>query len=403
MNIVLDSNILLHYRSFEDIPWQEELACDGVTLIFSAMVMEEIDKYKDQERGKIQKRAKAVSSRIGEILLDGKDCKYPLVFLESAYSTEEDKRKYHLDRSDNQILFDVLKSGLDKSNVMVVSNDTTMLIRAQHLGIKTHRLDDKYLLKEELSEEEKEARAVRAEYERIKKRMPRPRLEFEDGSNHIQFKRIPETDIEEVVGLKMEELRNKWPEKRVDEGAQNIMGYLFNTLTPEKVTVYNASRTEFLEKSEVKVRLEVQRDDYAQRMQKIVICVSNVGTASTGSMNIFLELQKGVKIYYKRSKKRISYEQPETPSFCPGMNGFSYINPLYGYSTPNVEMWDLDAFHKSNEFKEELGPLNHNIKHELFTFFVDKATCPNFQMSWFIADAELPDPVTGTLNVSFVE
>lgn len=58
MNIVLDSNIYLHYRSFEDIPWQEELGCDEVVIVLSATVLEEIDLKKDGEKGKIKKRAK---------------------------------------------------------------------------------------------------------------------------------------------------------------------------------------------------------------------------------------------------------------------------------------------------------------------------------------------------------
>ncbi|MBO4667611.1 MAG: O-methyltransferase, partial [Bacilli bacterium] len=68
---------------------------------------------KDQEKGKIQKRAKVVASRIGEILVDGKTSKYPVVFMESAFATEDERRQYHLDSNDNQILFDVMKSDLD--------------------------------------------------------------------------------------------------------------------------------------------------------------------------------------------------------------------------------------------------------------------------------------------------
>lgn len=65
MNIVLDTNILLHYKSFEEISWEEELGSKDNTVILDAIVLEEIDKKKDQEKEKVQKRAKQVSSRIG--------------------------------------------------------------------------------------------------------------------------------------------------------------------------------------------------------------------------------------------------------------------------------------------------------------------------------------------------
>ena len=403
MNIVLDTNILLHYRNFEEIPWQEELGCKDVTIVFSAVVVEEIDRKKDDERGKIQKRAKSISSRIGELILDGKAGKYPVLFLESAYAEDEEKKQYSLDRNDNQILFDVIKSNIDKTKVIVVSNDAIMLIRAKKFGFNVHRLDDKYLLKEELSKEEKEAKAAIAELKCLKKRMPAPQLEFEDGESYIQLMRVSSVDIEEEVRQKVNDLRIQWPEKRIEDGEQVFNGSVFTFLTPENVTVFNASRNKFIEKSEQKIRLEVERDDLEQRMQKITIFVSNRGTASTGKMNVFLSIPKNVKVYKENSKKRVKYEKPETPSFIPGLNQLAFVDPIYGYQTPRVEMWNLDGFLRDNDFKEALPPLTHNLQHWVFSFYVDAATCPNFQMTWFIADAELTSPVEGTLNVSFVD
>lgn len=403
MNIVLDTNILLHYKSFEEIPWQEELGCKDVTIVLSAVVIEEIDRKKDDERGKIQKRAKSISSRIGELLLEGKECKYPVIFQETAYAQEEERRQYSLDRNDNQILFDVMKSSVDRADVTVVSNDTSMLIRAKKFGFRAHRLNDKYLLKEELSKEEKEAKAAVAELERLKSRRPSPQLEFDDGQNNIQFKKVSPVDFEEEVRRRVDDLRKQWPEKRLEDGEQVYMGRVFNPLTPEKVMVFNASRNKFIERSEQKIRLEVERDDLEQRMRKITIVVSNSGTASTGQMNVFLNVPKNVRVYEERSKKNVEYETPETPSFMPELTHYSFAGSRYGYRMPGVEMWDLKGYLRNNEFKQSLLPLTHNLQREVFSFYVDAATCPNFQMSWFIADAELADPVTGTLNVCFVE
>lgn len=40
MNIVLDTNILLHYKSFEEISWEEELGSKDNTVILDAIVLE---------------------------------------------------------------------------------------------------------------------------------------------------------------------------------------------------------------------------------------------------------------------------------------------------------------------------------------------------------------------------
>lgn len=398
MYIVLDTNILLHFRSFEEIPLSEEIGCEDVTIILTSVVMEEIDRIKDNERGKVQKRAKAISRRLGEILVDSKSSRYTIEYVESPFATEEEKQHYQLDRNDNRILFAVLKKGFTKEGVCAVSNDNTMLIRAKQFGFKVHRLDEKYRLQEELTQEEKDAKAAIAELERIKNRMPDPYLMFEQGGDHIQIYRTIPKDKDAVVQKEMEELKAKWPKETVRKQEQYFNGYIFHNPTPEEVVTYNTSLEKFLTLSEKKIRLEAHRDDLNNRMVRISIMINNKGTAPTGKMNIFLKFSDNAQIYFKDSKKIVEYEQPPTPNYNRFLNSFSLGGAPY---IPTVKMWDLDRFYEKNELQETMEPLNHNLKKQVFEFYVDSATCPNFQMKWFIADAALIDPVKGELNVSF--
>ena len=402
MHLILDSNILLHYISFEEIPWKDELHCEDVTIVLDAVVLEEIDKKKDFEKGKVQKRAKAIASRIGEILLENKTCRYPVVFLESAYATEAERQQYHLDSNDNQILFDIMKSDLDSQNVVVVSSDNPMLIRAKQRGLKIYKPNDKYLLKEELSKEEKEAQIAIAELTRLKSRLSAPELIFENGVNHIQIKRVAAWDIEEEVNLRMNELRRRWPEKTIEDEQEIILGQVYNRVSSELILQYNISRKKFIEQSEKKVRLEVERDDLDRRMRKVSVCVYNGGNASTGKMNIFVDIPEGIKLFEANSKKTIEYEEPSPPNYL-GLSQIPQFNVMYGYYKPKVKMWDVDNYIKKGQIKEISEPLTHTLQRELFTFYVDSSTCPNFGLKWYIADAALADPVTGKLNVSFVE
>lgn len=400
MYVVLDSNILLHYKSFEDIPWPEELDCGDVTIVLTAMVVEEIDHKKDIEKGKIQKRAKTVSSRIGEILLDGLNSKFPVMYLESAYASEDERRQYHLDRNDNQILFDVMRSDLDKESVTVVSSDNNMLLRAQKQGFKIHRLDDMYLLKEELSKEEKDAQAAIRELVRLKKRQPKPYLILENGENHIKIRRVAPFDREAEVKKRVGELCCKWPEKSIKDEQYSVLGCTYSNASPNMIVQYNASRKKFIEDSERKIRLEVERDDLQQRMKKISICVVNRGTASTGRMDIFVELPESIAFYSKGCKKKVEYDEPTTPSYHPGL---TKIPSLFGEYNPKIEMWDLESSLDVVKLINNVEPLNHTLQQSLFTLYVDSATCPNFKLKWVLVDAALPDPVDGELNVSFIE
>lgn len=400
MHIVLDSNIYLHYQLFEEIPWSIELGCDDITIVMPAIVLEEIDKKKDEEKGKIQKRAKKVSSRLGEILVDGKDSKYPMLYIESSNSTEEEKQRYHLDRNDNQILFDVAKSGIELQDVIIVSSDNPMLIRAKNLGFQIHRIDDKYRLQDELSKEEKEAKAAIIELERLKNRLPSPMLVFDNGENHIKIKRVKELDREVEFQKRMMELRTKWPEKSIEEEQTNVLGYTFSKYSKEQIIYYNISRNKFLEKSENKIRLEVERDDLLSRMTKIDVIIVNRGNAATGKMNIFIEIPYGVRIYRKNSKKHVEYDVPETPNIYPGLS----LKPtMFGYNTPRVEMWNMVDYIKDGELNQEHESLNHKLQKGLFSFYVDSAKSKSFKLNWCIIDAELPDAVNGELNVCFEE
>lgn len=402
MNIVLDSNILLHYTSFEDIPWECELGCNNIVIVLTAIVLEEIDKKKDQEKGKVQKRAKQVSSRIGEILIDGKNSRVPVRYVDSSYATEEEKARYNLDRNDNRILFDVSKSGLNTTDVIVVSNDNAMLIRAKNLGYSIHRLDDKYLLKEELTKEEKEAKAAIAELERLKSRKPEPKLVFENSQNYLQIGRVAVDDLDMVVRREMDDLKARWPEKTIEDEQQYIFGQIYNNATPEMILQYNISRTKFLELSEKKVRLEAQRDDLAKRLKRITINIVNRGTASTGKMNVFLEVPEEVRLYYKNSKKKVEYEQPPTPNYYPAFSSIANLNLALGNYVPGVEMWDLDNYIQEEELCYQADALTHGLQNKAFEFYVDAATCQNFKMNWVIIDAALIDPVKGELNISFI-
>lgn len=401
MNIVLDSNILLHYKWFEDIPWSEEIGCDTLTIVFTSIVMEEIDKVKDEEKGKVQKRAKSVSSKLGEILIEEKQGKYQVKYIESPYTTENDKRQYNLDRNDNQILFAVLKSGIDTNDVCVVSSDNAMLMRAKQFGFKIHRINEKYRVQEELTKEEKEAKAAIAELERIKNRLPDPKLFFDIDnieSNHIQIQRSVPYDVEAVVRNKMDALKAQWPMKTIEDDQFFILGQTYNALTPDQVISYNSSREDFLKNSEEKIRLETQRDDLDQRMAHISIAVYNAGTAPTGKMNIFLQIPDNIRFYEKRNKKHIKYKEPPKPNTNPLFNQISI-----SINVPVIEIWDLDAYCRDKKMSKATESLTHNLKHTVFDFYVDSATCPNFQMQWCIIDAELADPIKGELNVCFVD
>ncbi|RYE05509.1 MAG: hypothetical protein EOP44_04550 [Sphingobacteriaceae bacterium] len=63
--LFLDTNIFLHYRAFDEIKWQEQFPDIGeYKLIIASVVIDELDKHKQNPNRKLATRAKKILSKI---------------------------------------------------------------------------------------------------------------------------------------------------------------------------------------------------------------------------------------------------------------------------------------------------------------------------------------------------
>ena len=115
--LVLDTNIYLHYKDFEQIDWKS-LFKDDVTICVPQRVIEEIDKHKDQSRGKLQKRARKLSARFSEILLQDAATKVPVEIMDNPPSTAFDDPQYHKEVADDWIILSALHSSQGLADVV---------------------------------------------------------------------------------------------------------------------------------------------------------------------------------------------------------------------------------------------------------------------------------------------
>ena len=171
--LVLDTNIYLHFKNFEQIDWKS-LMNDDVTVCVPVRILEEIDKHKDQSRGRIQKRAKALSARFGEIFLQGASAALPIVEMHNPPSTAFGDPQYHKDISDDWIILSALYSSYDKADIVIVAYDNGILIKAKNHGLGFYRMPESLLLKEEPSEEEKQIKELKQQLAKYENRMPKP-------------------------------------------------------------------------------------------------------------------------------------------------------------------------------------------------------------------------------------
>lgn len=188
--ILLDTNIYLHCQAFDTLPLKEIAgATDEVAVLLPMQVLRELEEKKDDKRDSaINKRARTVCSKLGGILLEDKASPLQIVTCEMPPPSEF-KSGFLMEVSDDVILMSAihfLSSNL--GNLVVVSRDVPMLLKAKQLGLPFVKMPDKFQLPSD--QEDKEKQQLREELNRFKMRMPEPIVAFQDGSNLIRLKKI---------------------------------------------------------------------------------------------------------------------------------------------------------------------------------------------------------------------
>ena len=210
--LFLDTNIYIHYMDVEQIDWNEIVGDTNITIVVPRITIREIDQHKDQNRGKIQKRAKAISAKFAQIFLDGKTFKYTFALCDEPAASSFDGGKFNIHINDDWFILSALHSNYDVADIVVISSDTNLLLKAKENGLDFRKMSDEYRLKEELSDEEKEIKALKAELEKYKNRQPKPSVIFEkEESDKLILKRPNKRDLEDELSIYMENLKKEYP------------------------------------------------------------------------------------------------------------------------------------------------------------------------------------------------
>lgn len=407
--LFLDTNMYLHCKDAEEIDWKCLVTGgEDFTIVIPPIVIREIDKIKDRERGKVQARAKKVSSRFGDIFLEGKKMKMKYKNCEDPTNDLFEKYKFNKDVFDDWFILSA-KIFPESDNVVIIARDNGILMKAKDNGFTFFRISDDFLLKVEKSEEEKEIQRLKEELEVYKNRKPNPQITFEDGNTMLRLKKPTPKDLEAEIEKYLEKEKLKYPCHTFSE-TDNYLGITLSSIWGNE---YNKQREEYFGEYKEYIRFIVQNEILSERMKEVKFVVSNfLGTAPTGDMNIFINIPANIKLYSKRSKVRRIRNVPITPQ----KNGLdrkllqatANIQPLGSYlQGPDYEYcWDLSKTLAGNEFSFDESKLNHTLYKNLNienSLFIDTLTCGNFSIDWYISDSALPKPISEKLNVIIEE
>lgn len=411
--LVLDTNVYLHYKDFEEIPWKSYFD-DDVVVCVPMKVLTEIDKHKDQGRGKIQKRAKKLSSRFSEIFLQGDTPKVPIEEMKNPPASAFNDEQFNKEINDDWIILSALCSKHINDDIVIVSSDNGILLKAKNNGLGFFKMPDDLLLKEELSDEEKEIKKLKEQLFKYENRQPKPVIEFKDQTNVLTIIRPSYIDVKKELEIYKEQLKTNYSYQPINNGLREDIDYLTGMIqnqiysTVEQRKEYNKELDEFFKKKERLKEAQLYSHFFDQYFFEIELWVSNVGTSSLEDTAIFITFPDDVPIYGEKSKKKFELEDPFIPVLKTNRTDY-YSKLVPGYysigpksETKIIEIWDDEKKRDQQEVKYGLKRLLHNMRRPLNTsdkIYINIAKCGNFTINWTVIDSELIEPVQGKLHV----
>lgn len=431
MYIFLDSNILLHFQSFEKLHWDEIYETDSVTLCFAPIVIQEVDQHKYQANGKIRKKAKAVCNKIEKYGLErinvSDKIKVEILVIKPNEQTFNDHFLPMYDQ-DNELLATILEFKKNKTDeVLLVTNDTGPRLKARSLNISCSKLDEKYLLRPEKNSFEKEILKLQLENEKLKNITPKLKLIFNNRDNIIsytieQLSSSKETYIDNMLN----EIKKKHP---IIEYVQEKSPKIDGTTPLTNIAAYINSLSPLAPKQEDYDKYNEQLDKYYTRYRKhlydlfiyniqaslkidLSISLINEGTAPAENTDVNLHFPDGFKVLEKDEWKDLKPNPPSPPSKPKTRNVINSINfPSLNniYNTPsysNLKPSNITgiSIKKTNSYDVSLNvkylkhTQNENIL-DLVILFESFEKIKSFSISYSIVAANIPKEEIGTLNV----
>lgn len=419
--LFLDTNVLLHYQSFEDIPWKNLLKLqDDVTIVITETVVAEVDKHKDGSRSKLRDRAKKMSSRISSIFIDGMQSKVPVTYCEYVKPTNDEESRYDLSVNDNRIILSALHSPFDRKDIVVVSADNNLIIKSKMAGLGFYKMKDEFQIKGEPTEEEKELKRTKEELARWTNRIPDPCIKFySTEADTIEINRFLSEDISTRLENIVHEEEVRVPEEKVPnptDAFQDAYSDLYrqlsdltriaNIVNPHssaEIAVYNQTRKEYIDAYREQQKLLLEKEDADNAFRKLKLRLCNNGSAQSGNMLITIRIDENVLLYDKKNSIT-KFEHPELvkPHYNRSFQAIARMSAQGMFYEPSNYVSMMDASKPINKhiFKFHEKDLIHGLQMDLdLGIYIDTRTVDSFDILWSIADSELPEHKHGALHV----
>ena len=423
----LDTNILLHYKVFEGMPWSTILGDEEFTFIICQKVFDEIDKYKDGDKAKLRNRAKTINKYLISYLDNNPKSNLNIAFCTNPSKCSTERNDFDASSSDEYIVFAAYEFDTKGCRKVIVTGDGGMKLRALKLGIETILVTNSdFLLAQEPTAEEKKIKQLEKDLARYTSRCSKPILLFEKGNDTVTLHRhnIPDNTTE-IEGYK-KQLEEKYPHYMFPQkptGLAELQLASFNIglslYTEDDYLAYNKQIDEYIDKMVSLKKMELLFLSIDASVEEIKLSIYNKGTAPTGKMGVQIILPEDLIVLGEDALTRYNMTPPVEPKLLSkydrnARDMYKIIQQTNAALTPDhyvpsnsnnnktEKHWNIKS-QMSKEIFLELPSLNHNLKYVLddsHRLFIPCLKSGKYPIYWAISDESNIDPITGKLIIN---
>jgi|GEM_PF-2403654 len=316
--LFLDTDILIHYRTFDEIDWPAELGLDKVVLVITSTVLSELDRHKNShKRISMRKRAGTIIKKLNSYT-DTEDVRHNVSILFLTGEPMIDWVEYGLDPTinDDRILASLFVFDKpDVNNVYLVTSDLGFQLKAKSAAVNWKELSE--LLRMDIkTEEEVELARLRREVGELKSRIPKLVIKGYYGGELTNVVTYP-IDIKAVR-----------KQKRLVEfaGSGDVFDMRKMAAFARSVSLIPEEEYDRSEKEEKAYYEEIERIELTKLLSvPLSLAVVNEGNVRATNVKMVVTIPTSLQVYIEKGYNDITSppEPPEKPR-----NRFELCNVL---------------------------------------------------------------------------
>lgn len=419
----IDSNSFLHYRMFTDINWNKVTNSSSVLLIVCPAVLRELDQKKFSEYDiNIRNRSQKVLSKMSKMVTSNKIHKIKktlaLMFISSEPSIDWEKEGLSSQTPDDRIIASILEQKNNLKNIILVTSDIGLTLKASNKGIKYISLPDEYRLNIKKNKEQKEIEKLRNKITVLENRLPVLKLKILTDNDPADFIKITLNQItapsEDELAEKLKVIKDELKFKP----SSNTFAIFIDLLSYPKVEIerYEKDLDKYIKEMLKYYKKEYKFKKLQSRLIELKFIIINNGNLPAEDIDIFMHFPDGF-VMFSEDELPKKPKEPEKP--IPPRTQQEMISNFQKFLIPNFPSPDISSIinpsinlnlsngpqiRKTNSYEVKYGldKLKHGIQKYLkpvYILFESIDLAKSFRISYSILADNLPEPSNGNLNI----